>query len=199
MNRLRADFFQHDDVVQIARDLLGKVLVTRFDGVETAGIITETEAYRAPEDKASHAYGNKITPRTQTMFEAGGVAYVYLCYGIHHLFNVVTGPAGLAHAVLIRAVFPHRNTEKMLERRQVSKLTPKLTAGPGTLTQALGIKTSHNAISFLESNTSIWLEDHGIQFSADQIFSGPRIGIDYAEECAAWPWRFWVTPGSLPV
>ena len=198
-NRLSTDFYLREDVVQIAQDLLGKIIVTEFEGVQTAGIIAETEAYRAPEDKASHAYGNKITPRTQTMFEAGGIAYVYLCYGIHHLFNVVTGPAGMAHAVLIRAVFPYQNTQKMLERRQMSKVSPKIAAGPGTLTQALGISTRHNAVSFTAENTPMWLEDAGYRFTKEQILAGPRIGVDYAAECAAWPWRFWIKSCSVPV
>ena len=101
--RLPPEFYQTTDVVQIARDLLGKVLVTHFDGQYTAGRITETEAYRAPDDRACHAWNNRLTPRTRVMFEPGGTAYVYLCYGIHHLFNVVTAPAVMAHAVLIRA------------------------------------------------------------------------------------------------
>ena len=123
---LPAHFYTRPDVVQVAKDLLGKYLVTNFEGQVTSGKIVETEAYRAPDDRASHAFGNRRTARTEVMFAEGGHAYVYLCYGIHHLFNVVTGPSEMAHAVLVRAVQPVDNVELMLARR--------LTAGPGSLT-----------------------------------------------------------------
>jgi DNA-3-methyladenine glycosylase len=115
--RLPADFYLRTDVVQIARELLGKVLVTAFDGHRTAARISETEAYRAPDDRASHAFGNRRTARTEVMFQPGGRAYIYLCYGIHHLFNVVTAPADVAHAVLVRAAEPLEGEAIMRERR----------------------------------------------------------------------------------
>ena len=182
-------FYQRDDVLLIAKELLGKYLCTCIDGKPTNGMIVETEAYRAPEDKASHAYKNKLTKRTATMFENGGIAYVYLCYGIHHLFNVVTGSVGMAHAVLIRGLAPTGGQETMKQRRNRKNINPKLTAGPGVLTQALGITTLLNGIS-LAGDQSIWIEDRGDHFNDDQIISGPRVGVDYAEECAEWPWRY---------
>jgi DNA-3-methyladenine glycosylase len=137
MSRLSPDFYTRDDVLTISKELLGKVIVTRFDGILTSGMIVETEAYRGPEDRASHAWNNRYTARTKTMFEKGGTAYIYRCYGIHHLFNVVTAGEGVPHAVLIRAIAPLDNIEAMLERRKFERLKPQLTMGPGTLSMAL--------------------------------------------------------------
>ena len=188
--RLDASFYQREDVVQLSKTLLGKVLVTRIDGHTTSGKIVETEAYRAPEDKASHAYNYRRTQRTETMFRAGGVAYVYLCYGIHHLFNVVTGPAETPHAILIRGIEPIDNVHLMLQRRNFKKLTTQLTAGPGVLSKALGIDRSHDGESLSSNESKIWIEDRGLLVPDKDIISSPRVGIDYAQECAAWPWRF---------
>lgn len=191
--RLLPSFYLRTDVVQIARDLLGKVLVTEFDGRRTAGIITETEAYRAPDDRASHAYNNRRTARTEVMFAEGGCAYVYLCYGIHHMFNVVTAPENMAHAVLIRAVEPLEGLEWMHERRAIkNKTSPALTTGPGALSQALGLSTRWTGQSLFLPDSPVWLEDRGIPVSDETIAAGKRIGIDYAGECAEWPWRFWL-------
>lgn len=191
-NRLTHDFYLQEDVVAIARQLLGKYLVTDIEGRITAGMIVETEAYRAPEDKASHAYGNRRTARTEVMFREGGVAYVYLCYGIHHLFNVVTGPEGMAHAVLIRAIEPADNIPLMLERRKMPTLKPQLTAGPGVMSKALGIQTGWTGQSLTDAGTPVWIEDRGDLTDAGEIATGPRIGVGYAGACAAWPWRFWI-------
>lgn len=188
--RLNKSFYTRTDVVQISQDLLGKYLVTNFDGLTTSGKIVETEAYRAPDDKACHAYGNRRTPRTETMFAEGGTAYIYLCYGIHHLFNVVTAKKEIAHAVLIRAIEPVENIEVMLERRTMKKLERRLSAGPGTLSQALNIKTSFSGIDMTKKDSPIWIEDRGDFISAKNIIASPRVGIDYAEECVDWPWRF---------
>ena len=133
MKKLPKSFYTRTDVVQISKDLLGKHLVTNFDGQRTVGKIVETEAYRAPDDKACHAHLNRFTKRTQVMFEEGGVAYVYLCYGIHHLFNIVTAKEGMAHAILVRGIEPVENVELMMERRGMDKLKTQLTAGPGVL------------------------------------------------------------------
>jgi DNA-3-methyladenine glycosylase len=195
-------FYTKQDVVQVAKDLLGKYLVTHFDGQMTTGKIVETEAYRAPDDRACHAFGNRRTARTEVMFAEGGRAYVYLCYGIHHLFNVVTGPEGMAHAVLIRAVQPIDNVELMLARRGMDKPHPKLTAGPGALTQALGIHTSQSGLSLLDTAGPLWLEDRGEVILEENIIASPRVGVAYAKECAAWPWRFrikgsaWTSPAK---
>jgi DNA-3-methyladenine glycosylase len=184
------DFFLGEEVVQLARALLGKVLVSSFDGERTSGIIVETEAYRAPEDKASHAYGNRRTARTEIMFYRGGRAYVYLIYGIHHLFNIVTGPEGTPHAVLVRALEPLENPRLMLRRRNMDRPEKRLTAGPGVLSQALGIRREHSG-RLLKKESQIWLEeDLAFQLAADDILSGPRVGIDYAEEWVGKPWRF---------
>jgi DNA-3-methyladenine glycosylase len=170
------------DVVQVAHDLVGMSLFTHIDGLTVGGIITETEAYAGPEDKASHAYGNRRTKRTETMFQAGGIVYIYLCYGMHHLLNIVTNVEGIPHAVLIRALKPTHGIETMQERR---KNRSPLAAGPGTLSQALGLTLAHNGIPI--GDPTIWLEDRGNKLS---IHSSPRIGIDYAEEWVEKPWRF---------
>jgi len=191
--RLPPAFYHRTDVVQIARELLGKVLVTEFDGCRTAGMITETEAYRAPDDRACHAFGNRRTQRTEVMFAHGGHAYVYLCYGIHHLFNVVTATEDVAHAVLIRAVEPLEGVEWMLERRKMKNpASPALTTGPGALAQALGITTRWTGQNMLLPDSPVWIEDRGIELADASIAEGRRIGVDYAGECAEWPWRFWI-------
>jgi DNA-3-methyladenine glycosylase len=193
-NRLARDFFTRTDVTLVARELLGKILVTGFDGVITAGMITETEAYRAPDDRACHAYGNRRTQRTEVMFHEGGRAYIYLCYGIHHLFNVVTGPAEMAHAVLIRAIEPVEGIDRMLQRRghKTGLIAPALTTGPGALSQALGLTTAHTGQYFSDESTPVWIEDRGIILEEADVVAGKRIGVDYAGECAGWPWRYWI-------
>jgi len=188
--RLSADFYQREDVVQIARELLGKYLVTHFPEGRTVGRIVETEAYRAPDDRACHAWNNRLTPRTRVMFEPGGTAYIYLCYGIHHLFNVVTAPAGMAHAVLIRAVEPVDNEALMLQRRGMTRMEPRLCSGPGAMSQALGIRTEMTGASLLSDDALIWIEDRFDQIDESAIIAGPRIGVEYAGACALWPWRF---------
>jgi DNA-3-methyladenine glycosylase len=190
VKRLDASFYEREDVVQISKDLLGKVLVSFFDNVKTTGIIVETEAYRGPDDKASHAYNNRYTDRTKIMYENGGLAYVYLCYGIHHLFNVVTAKKGMAHAVLIRAIEPLENVGIMLERRMFDQLKPQLTAGPGVMSKALGITTENTGIDLTHPNSKIWIEDHHITINPENIIESPRVGVAYAEECAGWDWRF---------
>jgi len=190
MTTLSADFYRREDTVQIAKELLGKVVITEFNGLLTSARIVETEAYKAPEDKACHAYLNRNTKRTSTMFLPGGVAYIYLCYGIHHLFNVVTGPEGAAHAVLIRAVEPLTGLDTMLQRRGFEKLKPQLSAGPGVMSKALGIEKQYDAISLTEPAGLIRIADAPL-LTASEIIASPRVGIDYAEECVDWPWRFY--------
>lgn len=190
--KLDATFYQSEDVVQVARDLLGMVLVTHFEGQLTSGRITETEAYRAPDDRACHAWNNRLTPRTAVMFGAGGSAYIYLCYGLHQMFNVVTGPQDMAHAVLIRAVEPLEGINTMLERRGYRQVKPALTTGPGAVGQALGLHTRWSGQRLYADETPIWLEDRGIRPAASDIAAGARIGVAYAGECAQWPWRFWI-------
>lgn len=187
--KLPLSFYQQPDVVDIARRLVGKVLCTRIDSIFTSGIIVETEAYCGRGDKACHANNETRTDRTKTMYRAGGVAYIYLCYGIHHLFNVVTNVQDKADAILIRAVKPLEDKESMLERRSSRKTKPALTAGPGRLTQALGITTDLDGITL--AGDIIWIEDRGIEFSGDALVASSRIGVDYAGDDATLPWRFY--------
>jgi len=184
---LSAEYYLHEDVVWLARDLLGKVLVTEMDGSISAGVITETEAYSYRE-RGCHAYGKKQTARNKVMFSAGGVAYVYLCYGMHHLFNIVTNREAVPEAVLIRGIHPIEGIQQMMVRRKIIKLDRQTFSGPGKLTQALGITLEHNAGSLLTGN--VWVEDRNIHFQKELIRATPRIGIDYAEEDALLPWRF---------
>jgi DNA-3-methyladenine glycosylase len=186
--KLDPSFYQSEDVVMLAKLLIGKLLVTRFDGELTSGIIVETEAYRGAVDKASHAYGNRRTGRTEIMFASGGLAYVYLCYGIHHLFNVVSGSAGVPHAILIRAIEPFEGKDIMLLRSGKKKWDNSIGSGPGNVTKALGIHTSHTGTSLLGGE--IFIADNGISFQDTEIVSTPRIGVDYAGEDAALHYRF---------
>ncbi len=190
MSKLNLTFFLGTDVVDVAINLLGKKLCTLIDGEFTSGIITETEAYEGITDKASHAYGGRNTNRTKTMYERGGVSYVYLCYGIHHLFNVVTNHEGTPHAVLIRAVKPVDGIDVMMHRRKKIRFDKTLTSGPGAMSQALGITTMHNGIHLVDD--AIWIEDTGISPDTNQVVKTTRIGVDYAKEHALWPYRFYM-------
>jgi len=190
MSKLSADFYQRDDVLLISRELLGKVLCTHFQGKLTNGIIVETEAYAGVTDKASHAYGGRRTKRTETMYASGGTAYVYLCYGIHHLFNVVTNIEGVPHAVLIRAIMPLDGIDIMLKRRYLKTISSKLTAGPGILSQAMDISVNNSGQSLLDKH--IWIENRGNNnpLKTPKIITSPRVGVQYAGKDASNPWRF---------
>ena len=184
-------YYRSDDVTGIARDLLGKILVTRFDGQLTAGRIVETEAYMGPIDRASHAWNNRRTARTEVMFSAGGVAYIYLCYGIHHMMNVVTGPAGHPHAVLIRALEPVEGLSVMAGRRALAVDHPRMTVGPGALARAMGLHVHWSGTSLTHRESPLWIEDAD-PIPINLVCAGPRIGVDYAGEAATWPWRFFI-------
>lgn len=184
--KLREDFYLQEDVLKISQDLLGKVLCTNIEGQITKGIITETEAYKAPEDKASHAYNNRRTNRTELFYLKGGISYVYLCYGIHHLFNIITNKKDVPHAVLVRAVEPLDGIEIMLKRRAKAEVNYALTAGPGALSVAMGITREYNRMDL--SGDTIWIEDQKI--TVNEIVAGPRVGIAYAQEYALKPWRY---------
>ncbi len=188
--KLEKDFYTRDNVVQIAQELLGKHLYTNQDGIMTGGIIVETEAYSGTNDKACHAHLNRRTQRTEIMYHTGGVAYVYLVYGMYNLFNIVTNVEGRADAVLVRAIEPTIGIEEMLLRRNMAAPKPNLTAGPGVMSMALGIDRKHYGTSL--TGDSIWVEDQGIALPAESIAIGPRIGIDYAGDDALLPWRFWL-------
>lgn len=183
---LPAEYYLNEDVLVLSRDLLGKYLFTKIDGIITGGMIIETEAYRGPEDRASHAYGGRRTARNEVMYSSGGVSYVYLCYGIHYLFNIVTNRVDTPHAILVRAIQPEVGIEMMLIRRKKQKIDSTLTSGPGSLTQALGIKIIHNGLPL--AGPAIWIEDRKIKPA--HIIASPRVGIDYAGPDAALPWRF---------
>lgn len=193
--RLGQSFYCRDDVLAISRELLGKVLCTRVRNTLTTAVITETEAYAGIGDQASHAYGGRRTRRTEPMFGPGGRAYVYLCYGIHHLFNVVTADAGTPHAVLIRAGRPLAGVAVMKRRRGRSATDRTLLAGPGSLARALGITTRLSGTSL--AGETVWIEDHGIDVPAAAVVPGPRVGVDYAGDDARLPWRFRVEAASL--
>lgn len=193
--KLPRSFYTRPDVVRIAKELLGKYLFTNFEGIFTGGIITETEAYNGVIDKASHAFGGRRTARTEIMYSEGGTAYVYLCYGIHSLFNVVTGKKDHPHAVLIRAIYPTHGIEYMLKRRKMNQPKKNLSAGPGTVSEALGIHYSHSGLSLL--GNKIWIEDKGIVVKQKEISVSSRIGVAYAAEDALLPYRF-VLDASVP-
>lgn len=188
--KLSEEFYQSKEVVSIARNLLGKYLFTNINGEISGGYIVETEAYNGIIDKASHAFGNRLTNRTKTMYAAGGVAYVYLCYGIHEMLNVVTSVEGEPHAVLIRAVNPTEGMDLMLERRKMASIKNNITAGPGSVAKALGISRKMNGLSF--QGEEIWIEDRGLVFTDDQVAAVPRVGVAYAKEDALLPYRFYV-------
>lgn len=190
IKKLGISFYERDNVVQIARELPGKFLMTKIDGIITGGMITEVEAYEGVTDRASHAFNNRRTARTEVMYCAGGTAYVYLCYGIHHLFNVVTNRSGIPHAILIRAIEPTVGIGTMMKRRKKRLLDFTLTSGPGALSEALGIQTQHTGKSLLTGN--IWLEDRGIEITQAMITKTTRIGVDYAGTDALLPYRFYI-------
>jgi len=187
-HKLPLSFYRQKNVCTIAKALIGKVLVTSVKGVTTAGRIVETEAYNGITDKASHAWNGRRTQRTEIMYAAGGLSYVYLCYGIHHLFNVVTNIEDTPHAVLVRSVEPLVGIEDMLLRTGKKKLDHSLTRGPGNVSKALGILTKHTGIG-LESE-ELFIADDGFLVKPSQITATPRIGVDYAGEDALLPYRF---------
>ena len=184
---LSQSYFQHRDVVYLAKDLIGKKITTCIDGKTTSGIITETEAYAGRGDKACHAHLGRFTERTKVMYKPGGIAYVYLCYGIHHLFNIVTNTRRNADAILIRAVEPLEGIDTMRKRRGKEKLDKTLTSGPGNFTKAFGISKTHNEMSVISKELNI---EH-ISYKPKSLVETKRIGIDYADEDVDLPWRFY--------
>ena len=186
--KLSEEFYLRTDVITLARELIGKVLVTRFDRKTTSGIITETEAYNGVVDKASHAYNGRRTARNEHMYSSGGTSYVYICYGLHHLFNVVTNVQGEPHAILIRAIKPLEGIEHMLRRRKKTLIDKTLCGGPGTVAQALGINKQHSGLSLL--GNKIWIEDRNIEINSKAIKITSRIGVESARKDALLPYRF---------
>lgn len=188
--KLKKEYYLNEDVVSLAKDLLGKILYTKIDNEITAGIIVETEAYFGIKDKASHAYGGRRTNRTETMYGNGGIAYVYLCYGMHNLFNIVSSKENDPHAVLIRGIEPLVGIDIMEQRRNMPHTKGAISGGPGSAAKALGIDKTFNAKNL--TGDEIWIEDHAIRYQDEDIAATPRIGIAYAKEHALLPWRFFV-------
>jgi len=190
LKKLAIDFYKRKNVVLIARDLLGKIIITNFDGIVTSGRIVETEAYIGITDKASHAYDGKRTARNEHMYAQAATAYVYICYGIHQMFNIVTNKKEIPDAVLIRAIEPLEGIETMLTRTGKKKLDSTLTKGPGNVGKALGICKIHSGINLLDD--AIYLASDKYTIDEKQIGSSKRIGVDYAGADALLPYRFYV-------
>jgi DNA-3-methyladenine glycosylase len=193
---LPQEFYTRKDVVQISRELLGKVLFTSFNNEITAGIIIENEAYGGALDKASHAYNNRRTARTEIMYREGGYAYVYLCYGIHSLFNIVTSVESDPQAVLIRGIRPLLGVDIMAKRAGKNKVPDKNGIGPGNVTKLLGIQVTHSGYILFQKNADvpkIWIQDNELNVPDVEIRTGTRIGVGYAGEDALLPYRFqWI-------
>ncbi|MES2891214.1 MAG: DNA-3-methyladenine glycosylase [Bacteroidota bacterium] len=189
MYKLTIDFFNRDNVVQIAKELIGKILVTNFNGVRTSGRIVETEAYVGLTDKASHSFAGKRTPRNEHMYAQAGTAYIYVCYGIHQMFNIVTNSSGVPDAILVRALDPLDGIDFMLERTGKLSLDFSLTRGPGNVGKALGFNKRYSGYSL--AGGEIFIEDDNIKFGVDAIRSSPRIGVAYAGVDARLPYRFY--------
>jgi DNA-3-methyladenine glycosylase len=195
MTLITKDFYIRQDVVAIARELLGKLLLTQFEGKISCGIINETEAYEGIADRASHAWSGRRSERTEIMYRIGGTAYVYLCYGVHSLFNIVTNVEGIPHAILIRGIIPVDGVQHMLKRTGKKEILKNFSNGPGKVTKALGIHYSHTGFQLTEKpyrkfDSGIWLEDNGFPVNQEEIRATPRIGVDYAGEDALRPYRF---------
>jgi DNA-3-methyladenine glycosylase len=192
---LPLSYYRHHNVVELARDLIGKTICTKINGKKTCGIITETEAYAGVTDRAAHSFGGRRTRRTEVMYSHGGVSYVYLCYGIHHLLNIVTNQKDVPEAVLIRAIYPTEGLGEILKRRNAASFTRQLCVGPGKVSAALGVNLLHNNLPL--TGKTIWLKDEKIKFDRSKIKSGPRIGVEYAGEDARLPYRFWIDDMTL--
>lgn len=189
VKKLPVSFFLRNDVVQIAKELIGKILVTIWDGETTSGRIVETEAYEGEIDNASHASKGR-TKRTEVIFGEGGKAYVYLCYGLHQMFNIVTNHKAIPHAILIRAVEPIEGIPTMLMRTGKKKIDNTLTRGPGNVGKAFGFHTSHCGLSL--QSEELYILDDGYKLKKSDIIPSRRIGVDYAGEHAEWHYRFFL-------
>lgn len=196
MSKIKKNFYLHEDVVQVAKNLLGKYIFTNLNNEGlTGGIIVETEAYAGTTDRASHAYGDRRTERTEIMYMEGGVAYIYLCYGIHSLFNIVTHKENIPHAVLIRGIHPIEGLDIMLKRSGKIKIDKLFGIGPGKVSKILGIHFAQTGESLL--GDKIWLEDRGLKVKPSDIIASTRIGVDYAGEDAKLLYRFQLIKKSL--
>jgi DNA-3-methyladenine glycosylase len=173
----------------VARDLLGRYLVRELDGERLALRLVETEAYLGSPDRASHAWAGRRTARNESLYLAGGHAYVYFIYGMHYCLNAVTGEAGVGSAVLLRAAEPVAGEERMRENRRLTAKTRPgdLAGGPGKICQALAIGRELDGV--LLDRPPLYIA-RGEPVAAGEVVASPRIGVDYAGEAAGWPLRF---------
>lgn len=190
MKKLPVQFYERTDVILIAKELIGKIIVTNFDGLTTSGRIVETEAYVGLTDRASHSFGGKRTARNEHMYAAAGIAYVYICYGMHHLFNVVSNALDVPDAVLVRAVEPIEGIDIMLRRTAKPKADNTLTKGPGNAAKALGISKLHSGINLLKNE--IYIADDGFKIAGSSIGISRRIGVESSGDAALLPYRFYI-------
>jgi DNA-3-methyladenine glycosylase len=190
MKKVPLSFYERNNVVKIAEELLGKIVVTNLDGKVTSGRIVETEAYAGITDKASHSFGGRRTARNEHMYSAAGTAYIYICYGMHQMLNVVTNKKEIPDAILIRAIEPLEGIEIMLDRTGKKKLDKTLTRGPGNVGKSLGIFKHHSGLFLLDEQ--IYLLDDNTKYSLKEIGISKRIGVESAGTDALLPYRFYV-------
>ena len=190
MKKLPLYFYKRKDVVAIARELLGKIVVTKINGQITSGRIVETEAYVAHIDKASHSFAGRRTAKNEHMYASAGTAYVYICYGMHQMFNIVTNEKNIPDAVLIRAIEPLEGIDIMLQRTGKPKLDFTLTKGPGNVGKALGIFKKHSGVYLLDDE--IYLLDDRFKLKEDEVGISGRIGVASAGADALLPYRFYI-------
>jgi DNA-3-methyladenine glycosylase len=188
LRKLDHSFYDRKDVVLIARELLGKILVTQIDGIRTSGRIVETEAYNGVDDRACHAFGGRRTARSEHLYGGPGTVYVYICYGMHHLFNVITNKKDTPHAVLIRALEPLEGIDFMLKRSGKPLADYTITKGPGNLSRSLGMSKIHTGGDLFSEE--IFIEDDGLRYKKNEILVTKRIGVESAREDAELPYRF---------
>ncbi len=181
-------FYRREGVTDIARELLGKELLSNPDGEPVSGLIIETEAYAGVTDRASHAYGGRYSARTEVMYRDGGVAYIYLCYGIHSMFNVVTNKEGIPDAVLIRAIWPVQGIAHMQQRAGSKQSPDKIGIGPGKVARILGLHYTRSGLSL--TGPQLCIRHTGLVVGDEMVVTGPRIGVAYAGEDALLPYRF---------
>lgn len=190
MKKLPVEFYDRPDVVTIAKELIGKIIVTKFDAVVTSGRIVETEAYIGLTDRASHSFGGRRTARNEYMYAGAGTAYVYICYGMHHLFNIVTNKKDIPDAVLIRALEPIKGIEQMLKRTGKKTIDNTLTRGPGNAAKALGISKGHSGINLVKNE--IFITDDGFEVNKKILGTSRRIGVESSGDAALLPYRFYI-------
>ena len=190
MKKLPFSFYNRKDVLAIAREMLGKLACSKIDGKLTSGRIVETEAYVGTIDKASHAFGGRRTSKNEHMYHSAGTAYIYVCYGMHQMLNIVTNDKDIPDAVLVRAIEPVEGLDIMSQRTGKSETDPTITRGPGNVGKALGIHKRNSGILLLDE--VIYLMDDGYQFPDDAIGISHRIGVASAGEDALLPYRFYI-------